>query len=96
MENVEEIFENTIYTSCYCEENIYNLSKSLLLNNIRNFDVIILSNFNKSVLLFNQSSSKLKTSHYPVIWDYHVILSFNNEFIVDFDTRLNKISRLDG
>nr|CAG8587663.1 67_t:CDS:2 [Entrophospora candida] len=69
--------EDLIYTKCYCEENIYHLCKKFLLDE-KNEDykegiyVCFISNEDKVVPLFRQSSSELENG--LVLWDYHVIL----------------------
>lgn len=62
------------YTTNYCEENIYHLAESLVLNDSPSF-VIIISNPTKSVPFW---LNRLQISHENpggfVVWDYHVIL----------------------
>jgi hypothetical protein len=44
--------KNLIYTSCYCEENIYHLCKTFLLDDIKNkYDIYVcfISNENRTV-----------------------------------------------
>ncbi|PKY12539.1 hypothetical protein RhiirB3_360866 [Rhizophagus irregularis] len=62
-----------IYTSCYCEENIYHLCKEL--DDIKNkIDIYVcfISNENLTVPLWKQRASKYSDG--MIIWDYHVIL----------------------
>ena len=81
------------YTSCYCEENVWHLcdkiDKSKLLAENQKAFVIFISNKNKAVPLWNQSSSKDQEG--LVIWDYHVILiikSDEDSTVFDLDTNL--------
>lgn len=66
--------EHCIYTSCYCEENIYKLIEhfSQLDIDISNLYAVIISNDNKSIFLWQQKSSTNKNK--AICWDYHVIL----------------------
>ena len=81
------------YTSCYCEENIWHLCDKIkktnrLTENQKAF-VIFISNKNKTVPLWNQSSSQDQEG--LVIWDYHVILIIRNDdgsTVFDLDTNL--------
>ena len=84
---------NQIYTSCYCEENIWHLcdkiKKSNILTENQNPYVIFISNDNKTVPLWSQSSSK--TEDGLVIWDYHVILIIKADqdcTVFDLDSNL--------
>ncbi|KAL4253937.1 Protein N-terminal glutamine amidohydrolase [Abortiporus biennis] len=68
--------QNAVYTSCYCEENIYLLAKTFQEQSERdpqafpwNVYVVFISNSNKTVALWNQ-----KHREDVVVWDYHVIL----------------------
>ncbi|KAF9477377.1 hypothetical protein BDN70DRAFT_881282 [Pholiota conissans] len=66
----------SIYTSCYCEENIYLLCQNFLqnpsVNSLWEIFVMFISNTDKTVALWHQKAAHLP--HSPVIWDYHVIL----------------------
>jgi len=64
------------YTSCYCEENVYLLAQKFLedpeiVQSWRVF-VVFISNHTKTVALWNQKLAR--GPHYPVVWDYHVVL----------------------
>ena len=82
-----------IYTSCYCEENIWHLcdkiKKSKCLKESHKAYVIFISNENRAVPLWNQASSESEEG--LVIWDYHVILILkknNASEVYDLDTSL--------
>ncbi|KAH6918996.1 N-terminal glutamine amidase-domain-containing protein [Coprinopsis sp. MPI-PUGE-AT-0042] len=66
----------SIYTSCYCEENVYLLCKSFLSTPeiASRWDVwaVFISNAEKKVALFRQKAASKED--WPVIWDYHVVL----------------------
>lgn len=77
-----------IYTSQFCEENIWKLVESLYTNQCANpIDVLFILNESDSIALFEQNKS---IQNKPVIWDYHVILSASIDkdiVIFDFDSR---------
>ena len=82
-----------IYTSCYCEENIWHLcdkiKKSNCLKENHKAYVIFISNENRAVPLWNQASSQSEEG--LVIWDYHVILIIKTNTaseVYDLDTSL--------
>ncbi|KAH9926113.1 N-terminal glutamine amidase-domain-containing protein [Fomitopsis serialis] len=66
---------DSIYTSCYCEENVYLLAKAFASKAEEDADwpwqvsVVFISNHGKTVALWNQ-----KAREGVVVWDYHVIL----------------------
>ncbi|EPY53588.1 hypothetical protein SPOG_03178 [Schizosaccharomyces cryophilus OY26] len=78
------------YTSCYCEENIYQLAEYFVKEKPQlQAYVIFLSTPTKTMPIWEQSKSPF------VIWDYHVVLltrSLQNPregwFVWDHDTRL--------
>jgi len=79
-----------LYTSLFCEENIWHLANKFIKEGIKAdaMKVIFLSNQKKTIALFNQISVDEDKA---VIWDYHVILQANidnKEYIFDFDSRL--------
>jgi|LauGreSBDMM110SN_4_FD.fasta_scaffold269166_2 hypothetical protein len=84
-----------MYTSHFCEENIYKLTEQIT-NSKKgsdNFDinVIFISSKKQITPFWNQ---KLCKNDKPIFWDYHVILlvidNDNNEKIVyDYDTTLH-------
>ncbi|KAI9140849.1 N-terminal glutamine amidase-domain-containing protein [Paraphysoderma sedebokerense] len=61
-----------VYTSCYCEENVYFLIKSLPDELKEHAYAVFVSNENQTVPMWCQQAAKEKDD--PVIWDYHVIL----------------------
>ncbi|XP_075996292.1 protein N-terminal glutamine amidohydrolase [Genypterus blacodes] len=66
--------ENCVYTSCYCEENVWKLCefvKEQRSAQLDNLSVIFISNDSRKVPLWKQRSGH---SDQPVIWDYHVVL----------------------
>ena len=82
-----------IYTSCYCEENVYFLAHRYL-ENIGNLDdvyVVVISNDDKKIPVWHQGPAGKM-----VIWDYHVILVHANDTfdgpakvnVYDLDTSL--------
>ncbi|KZV71774.1 hypothetical protein PENSPDRAFT_605295 [Peniophora sp. CONT] len=87
-----------IYTSCYCEENVWLLAQHFQANVevVRDWDIYVLfiSNENKTVALWRQ-----KARPDVVVWDYHVILLLRRKcrdekppscssWIYDLDTTL--------
>lgn len=67
--------DKTVYTACYCEENVYNLIHWLTERGeavLENLTVVFISNENKSVPIWKQRASTREDG--LVIWDYHVIL----------------------
>ncbi len=81
---------NHLYTSLFCEENIWQLTSQLITDGVEpeTLQVIFISNPQKQVVLFSQRNGK-QLGH--VVWDYHVILRQRDEEadrIYDFDSRL--------
>ncbi|KAK9157266.1 hypothetical protein Scep_003840 [Stephania cephalantha] len=65
-----------IHTPCYCEENVYQLCKTLSSIGVADADgsdlfVVFISNDNKKVPLWHQKASKQADGF--IIWDYHVV-----------------------
>jgi len=83
--------QNYLYTSLFCEENIWQLCKSLVTEGIslNQLDVLFLSSPKKHIVLFNQ---QFVDPEKPLTYDYHVILKYRSQNngiqIFDFDTRL--------
>lgn len=82
--------QNYIYTSGFCEENIWWLIQSLSAEglDIDRMSVLFFSNTEKSILVGNQLAVE---SGVPMLWDYHVVLQVKIgaiRWIFDFDTRL--------
>lgn len=68
-------YSSCVYTSCYCEENVWKLCHQIKVNNPQTLDeyyVVFISNKKRQVPLWMQKSSKDPLT--PVVWDYHVIL----------------------
>ena len=83
--------KNYLYTALFCEENIWHLVQQLKTEgfDIDSMTVLLLSNPQQQIVLFNQSCRPVGES---VIWDYHVILQLeknNQQWICDFDSLLN-------
>ncbi|KAI6124840.1 N-terminal glutamine amidase-domain-containing protein [Pisolithus croceorrhizus] len=80
-------FKNNVYTSQYCEENIYFLAQRMLAQpNIEgkwDINIIFISNPSRTVALWNQRASS--SIYNAVIWDYHVILALRGSFAADRD-----------
>ena len=82
------------YAACYCEENVYHLVSHLstqLRGSPWHLHTVFISNPAKTVLLYNQSASKLPTDGWPVIWDYHVVAVatlYGQSWIYDYDSVL--------
>uniref|UniRef100_A0A1W7RER6 Protein N-terminal glutamine amidohydrolase n=1 Tax=Agkistrodon contortrix contortrix TaxID=8713 RepID=A0A1W7RER6_AGKCO len=81
-----------VYTSCYCEENIWKLCEYIRSKNqypLEEFYAVFISNDRKMVPLWKQQAG---CEEQPVIWDYHVILlhvlNGDQNFIYDLDTVL--------
>lgn len=81
-----------VYTSCYCEENVYKLAEDFLKNGLGASFAVFVSNDAKSVPILKQKSSS--KSNGMVVWDYHVIFvhkckcSGNISLVYDLDTQL--------
>lgn len=81
-----------MYTSCYCEENVWKLCEHVKIQNEGTFDhiyAVFISNERRMIPIWRQKSSR---GNQPVIWDYHVILlhksPMEQSFIYDLDTTL--------
>ncbi|KAE9400757.1 protein N-terminal glutamine amidohydrolase [Gymnopus androsaceus JB14] len=88
---------DAVYTSHWCEENVYLLVQSFQHPSISElWDVfaVFISNHAKMVALWNQKLSK--EPGLPVVWDYHVITVLRSRqdslrtesWVYDFDTTL--------
>ncbi|KAK9503491.1 hypothetical protein O3M35_010036 [Rhynocoris fuscipes] len=86
--------ENCVYTSCYCEENIWKLCeqiKNIKPECLENCFVIFVSNHSKQVPIWFQKSGHVEDD-YLCVWDYHVFMiekSSNGTLVFDFDTVLD-------
>ncbi|XP_033127443.1 protein N-terminal glutamine amidohydrolase-like isoform X1 [Anneissia japonica] len=82
-----------IYTSCYCEENVWKLCEKLRdegrLQQLQDVSAIFISNDAKKIPLWEQ---KCVDEGQVVVWDYHVILVHQEagaeSQVYDLDTRL--------
>ncbi|XP_029023299.1 protein N-terminal glutamine amidohydrolase [Betta splendens] len=66
--------DDCVYTSCYCEENVWKLCDFIRRERTAPMEqlfVVFISNENRMVPLWKQKSGH---GDQPVIWDYHVIL----------------------
>lgn len=91
-----------VYTSCWCEENIYLLAKHFVeaeADFADNWDayVLFISNQNKTIAVCQAKGCQnpdLVPGHFAVIWDYHVVLVLASKdapktsYVYDFDSRL--------
>ncbi|KAI6150290.1 N-terminal glutamine amidase-domain-containing protein [Pisolithus tinctorius] len=80
-------FEDNVYTSQYCEENIYHLAQRMLAqpdsDSRWDINIIFVSNLSRTVALWNQRISSSRDT--AVIWDYHVVLTLRGAFAVNRD-----------
>ncbi|XP_051246935.1 protein N-terminal glutamine amidohydrolase [Dicentrarchus labrax] len=84
--------ENCVYTSCYCEENVWKLCEFVRTEQTASLDelfVVFISNENRMVPLWKQKSGRRDQ---PVIWDYHVVLLQvglqSDSLVYDLDSEL--------
>ncbi|XP_028428409.1 protein N-terminal glutamine amidohydrolase [Perca flavescens] len=85
--------ENCVYTSCYCEENVWKLCEFVRAERtapLEHLFVVFISNENRTVPLWKQKSGR---GDQPVIWDYHVILlqvgpQVSSSVVYDLDSEL--------
>ncbi|GFW36261.1 protein N-terminal glutamine amidohydrolase [Trichonephila clavipes] len=83
-----------LYTSCYCEENVWKLCeyvKNNQSNLLSNCYAVFISNKNQSVPLWYQKSGKDENK--LAVWDYHVIFIYHSNddkgaLVYDLDTVL--------
>ncbi|KAM9339862.1 protein N-terminal glutamine amidohydrolase [Symphorus nematophorus] len=85
--------EDCVYTSCYCEENVWKLCEFVRTERtapLEELFVVFISNDNRKVPLWKQKSGR---GDQPVIWDYHVVLlqvgSVTEPQIYDLDSELS-------
>lgn len=81
--------EDLIYTSCYCEENVWKLLHKIPAEYKKDSYAVFISNDSKTVPIWYQSKSDSISE--PVVWDYHVIAihkSSMESFVYDMDTIL--------
>ncbi|KAI9262028.1 N-terminal glutamine amidase-domain-containing protein [Sporodiniella umbellata] len=84
--------DDCIYTKQYCEENIYMMCRMIndeYPDEIYQFNVVFIINPDKKIPIWKQ---KAGTGDDPVVWDYHVIMLYNEGnddlSVYDFDTVL--------
>ena len=85
--------EECVYTSCYCEENVWKLCEFVKQNNtneLSNSFAVFISNKGKAIPIWKQKACQSPGS--PVIWDYHVIFvhkhTVKKTTVYDLDTEL--------
>nr|XP_019961913.1 PREDICTED: protein N-terminal glutamine amidohydrolase isoform X1 [Paralichthys olivaceus] len=85
--------ENCVYSSCYCEENVWKLCEFVKKERtapLEHLSVVFISNENRMVPLWKQKSG---CGDQPVIWDYHVILMVrglqSDALVYDLDSELS-------
>ncbi|CAF0990953.1 unnamed protein product [Rotaria sordida] len=84
--------DQCVYTSCYCEENIWKLCECWKQNNpnhLNSLYAVFISNKRRQIPIWEQKSAS--NSEHLAIWDYHVILvdkSSSPSVIYDFDSTL--------
>ncbi|XP_073678008.1 protein N-terminal glutamine amidohydrolase [Garra rufa] len=90
--NITPSRNQCVYTSCYCEENVWKLCEHVKDQGTCSLDevyAVFISNDRKMIPIWKQKSSR---GDEPVIWDYHVILLHVNKqgqnYIYDLDTTL--------
>ncbi|XP_010871476.1 protein N-terminal glutamine amidohydrolase [Esox lucius] len=90
--NITPSRDECVYTSCYCEENVWKLCEHISTQTQVSLDEVyaaFISNERRKVPIWKQKSSR---GCEPVVWDYHVILLHQNKqgqsFIYDLDTVL--------
>ncbi|XP_002156880.2 protein N-terminal glutamine amidohydrolase isoform X1 [Hydra vulgaris] len=68
---------NCVYTSCYCEENVWKLCQQIKESQgvaiLKEYFVVFISNKDRKIPLWMQKQGKDPLT--PVLWDYHVILT---------------------
>ncbi|KAM4689308.1 protein N-terminal glutamine amidohydrolase [Discoglossus pictus] len=81
-----------LYTSCYCEENVWKLCEYIrdhCPRPVEEFFAVFISNENKMIPIWKQKAGK---GAGPVVWDYHVLLLHvsggDQNYIYDLDTVL--------
>ncbi|XP_042371503.1 protein N-terminal glutamine amidohydrolase [Plectropomus leopardus] len=85
--------EDCVYTSCYCEENVWKLCEFVRTERtapLEDLFVVFISNENRMVPLWRQKSGR---GDQPVIWDYHVVLlhvapQSSSSVVYDLDSEL--------
>ncbi|KAJ0055168.1 hypothetical protein NL108_011455 [Boleophthalmus pectinirostris] len=85
--------EDCVYTSCYCEENVWQLCswfRSEAEVQLQELFVLFISNHQRKVPLWKQKSGR---GDLPVVWDYHVVLLWSRSglepLVFDLDSVLD-------
>lgn len=93
MPSVFPAWEDCVYTSQYCEENIWQLCHHVKKNSpeeLKYCSAVFISNKKKQIPLWEQKSSRREDG--LVVWDYHVICLYGREGkatqVYDLDTKL--------
>ena len=76
--------EECVYTSCYCEENVYKMIE-VWEDRPKDLHAVFITNERKMCPIWEQRSSKEPGE--PVVWDYHVIAATSTH-VYDLDTTL--------
>jgi len=87
-----------IYTSCYCEENVWHLCQVIQTkershpmdhkDHMNHFLVVFISNPHEAIPLWKQKAGRCEEDWF-VMWDYHVILiDKQDQLVYDLDTVL--------
>ena len=84
--------EECVYTSCYCEENVYQICKNVANGNAQSSKesyAVFISSPKRVVPIWKQKSCKDPGSY--VAWDYHNIYSKDSQteqvYVYDLDTK---------
>ncbi|EDO34804.1 predicted protein [Nematostella vectensis] len=83
---------NCVYTSCYCEENVWKLCERIKEEQVLDLEehyVVFISNSNRQIPLWMQKKASSPLD--AVVWDYHVILirkTKDKSFVYDLDSIL--------
>lgn len=92
--------QECVYTSCYCEENVWKLCEYIKDQETCPVDevyAVFISNEKRTIPIWKQKASR--GGDEPVIWDYHVVLLHVNKegpgYIYDLDTVLPFPCRFD-
>ncbi|XP_015229869.1 PREDICTED: protein N-terminal glutamine amidohydrolase [Cyprinodon variegatus] len=85
--------ENCVYTSCYCEENVWKLCEFFRTEKtapLEQLFVVFISNDKRVIPLWKQKSGH---GDHPVFWDYHVVLlqvhPQSDSLVYDLDSELS-------
>lgn len=84
--------DQCVYTSCYCEENVWKLCQHLRDTHseelLDDYFVVFISNPSQETILWKQKAGQSQDD-FLVVWDYHVILiDKQSQLVFDLDTSL--------